>query len=94
VNSLTRGLAIVVFGVGLLGATGCSEDNETEAQKLAKTAGDPGAPKPSEIKGGGAELPTPTSSDEAFKRSSDPGNLPAGYPGMNKKKAAPDAKKP
>jgi hypothetical protein len=93
VNSLTRGLAVVLFGLGLLGATGCSEDNESEVQKLAKTAGDPGAPKPSEIKAGGAELPPPTSSDDAFKRSSNPGNLPTGYPGMNKRKAA-DGKTP
>jgi hypothetical protein len=42
VNLLTRGLLVVVFSLGLFGVSGCSTDNETEAQKLSKGMGDPG----------------------------------------------------
>ena len=41
-NSLTRGLVVILFSLGLLGVSGCSADNETEAQKLSKGMGDPG----------------------------------------------------
>jgi hypothetical protein len=49
VNLFTRGLSIALCGVGLLGVVGCGEDNQTEAQKLAKTAGDPGPANPKSI---------------------------------------------
>jgi hypothetical protein len=41
-TSLSRGLLVVVFSLGLLGVAGCSADNETEATKLSKGMGDPG----------------------------------------------------
>jgi len=46
VNSFTRGLSIALCCVGLLGVTGCGADNETEGEKLANAAGDPGPPNP------------------------------------------------
>jgi len=46
VKALTRGLGLGVVTLGMLGVTGCGPDNEAEGQKLAKTAGDPGAPNP------------------------------------------------
>jgi len=42
VNSLTRGLVVALFSLGLLGISGCSADNESEATKLSKEMGDPG----------------------------------------------------
>lgn len=82
----TRGMAIALLSLGLIGVSGCAEDNETEAQKLAKTAGDPGAPAPAKVKTEGGDLPPPTSSDDAFKRSSAAGaNVPSDYPHANKK---------
>jgi hypothetical protein len=78
VKQLTRG----VF-VGLVGLCGCAEDNETEAQKLAKGAGSPGAPaaSPASTK---AAMPTPTSSDGAFKQNSSQEGLPSSYPKMKR----------
>jgi hypothetical protein len=76
VNLLTRSLVVIVFSLGLLGASGCAEDNETETQKLAKTAGDPGAA--ATRKAPASTLPTATTSDDAFKQNS--GNMPSDYP--------------
>ena len=80
-NLLTRGLAIVLVSSGLLGVSGCSTDNETETQKLAKTAGDPGAA--AARKGPASTVPTATTSDGAFQQNS--GNTPTDYPGQKKK---------
>jgi hypothetical protein len=84
VNSLLRGLIVVFFSVGLLGVSGCSTDNETEAQKLAKTAGDPG--KAADTKQM-ETLPPPKTQLEAMQRLPDPGaQMGPNYPGANKKK--------
>jgi hypothetical protein len=66
VKAFIRGLCTVFVAVGLLGVTGCGPDNETEAEKLAKTAGDPGAPAP----GTKQETPTPPAKtqQEYYKR--------------------------
>jgi hypothetical protein len=42
VNSFTRGLALGLVALAMLGITGCSTDNETEAVKISKGMGDPG----------------------------------------------------
>jgi hypothetical protein len=42
VNSFTRGLALGLIALAMLGITGCSTDNETEAVKISKGMGDPG----------------------------------------------------
>jgi hypothetical protein len=83
VKQLTRGVFVGVFGLGLVGLCGCAEDNETEAQKLAKGAGSPGAPaaSPASTK---AAMPTPTSSDGAFKQNSSQEGLPSSYPKMKR----------
>ena len=84
--SFTRALVVVVFSLGLLGLSGCAEDNETEAQKLAKTAGNPGPPAPSKVKTSEADLPPARTSEEAGARVGDPRkNMPADYPGNNKR---------
>jgi phage tail tape-measure protein len=86
VNSFTRGLAIVLVSLGLLGVSGCAEDNETEAQKLAKTAGDPGRPSEPKVKAPQSDLPPPRSSDEAQQqRGNARKNLPSDYPGNKNK---------
>jgi hypothetical protein len=82
VNLLTRGLVIVLVSSGLLGVSGCSEDNETEAQKLAKTAGDPGTPSAPKITAPQSDLPPPRTSEEAGARSADAHkNMPSNYSG-------------
>jgi len=83
VNSLTRGLVIILLSTSLLGVSGCSQDNETEAQKLAKTAGDPGpaaAPKTPV-----STAPTATTSDGAFQQNSTQNSMPSDYPGKKKR---------
>ena len=40
-NSFMRGLAVVLFSLGLFGFSGCAEDNEASAKK-APDLGDPG----------------------------------------------------
>ncbi len=83
-NSLRRGMVVVLFSLGLLGVSGCSTDNETEASKLSKNVGDPG--KPSE-KVAPSNLPPPRTQKEYFDRSVDPGKqMGPNYPGANKKK--------
>ena len=81
VYSFTRALVVVVFSLGLLGLSGCAEDNETEAQKLAKTAGNPGPPAASKIKAAQSDLPPPRTSEEAHERTgADPHkNMPSDY---------------
>ncbi len=94
-NLLTRGLAIGFLGLGLLSVSGCSEDNEAEASKLGEAAGDPGAPAAPKTKpAAGADLPPPSSSDEAFKRNSNPSTvMPSDYPNASKLKTGTPGKK-
>jgi len=86
VNSLKRGLVVVLFSLGLLGVSGCSADNETEAAKLSKDMGDPG--KPSEKATAALPtLPPPKSQKEFFERQVDPAKqMGPNYPGADKKK--------
>jgi hypothetical protein len=85
VNSLKRGLIVVFFSLGLLGVAGCSADNETEANKLAKDMGDPG--KASEAKSALPSLPPAKTQKEYFERQVDPGKQMGGnYPGSEKKR--------
>ncbi len=44
-----RGLSASLLCVGMLGVLGCGPDNDTEADRLAKTIGDPGKPNPKGI---------------------------------------------
>ena len=41
-NSFTRRLGLGFLALAMLGIGGCSQDNETEVQKLSKGMGDPG----------------------------------------------------
>ena len=84
--SFTRALVVVVFSLGLLGLSGCAEDNETEAQKLAKTAGNPGPAADAKALEAQSDLPPPRSSEEAAERANqDPHKrMPANY-SANKK---------
>jgi len=61
-----RGLSAPLLCVGMLGMLGCGTDNDTEADRLAKTIGDPGAPDP-KGKPATTEAP-PTSQEEFYKR--------------------------
>jgi len=71
------------LSLGMLGVVGCGPDNETEADKLAKTAGDPGAVNP---KAKGDALPAPKTQEEHFKRQLDRQKQVGaeGYPGKAK----------
>jgi len=61
-----RGLSAPLLCLGMLGVLGCGADNETEADKLAKTAGDPGKPDP---KGVPATIEaSPKTQKEAYER--------------------------
>jgi hypothetical protein len=62
----TRGLIVVLLGVGALGAPGCQQDNASEAEAAAKTAGDPGKPDPKGIPK--AQEAPPASQEEFGKR--------------------------
>ncbi len=64
-NSFTRGLSVAVFSLGLLGVTGCGTDNDTEAEKLSKSIGDPGAANP---KAKATNQPIPKTREEAGKQ--------------------------
>jgi hypothetical protein len=80
VKSYTRGLALALVTVVMLGESGCGPDNETEVQKLAKTAGDPGAPDP-KSKPAAVQAP-PTSQADYFKRQMEQEKTSKkGYPG-------------
>ncbi|MGO9470908.1 MAG: hypothetical protein ACLQIB_13840 [Isosphaeraceae bacterium] len=41
-----RGLSASLLCVGIVGVLGCGPDNDTEANRLAKSIGDPGKPDP------------------------------------------------
>jgi hypothetical protein len=79
-----RGLIASLLCVGMLGVVGCQQDNETEADKLAKTAGDPGAPDPKSVSNVAKE-PPPSSQEELGKRQMQRQNemykKGSGYPG-------------
>ena len=61
-----RGLIAPVFCVGMLGVLGCETDNQTEADRLAKTIGDPGKP---DAKGVPTTVaPPPKSQKEQYER--------------------------
>jgi hypothetical protein len=61
-----RGLSAALLCVGTLGVLGCGPDNDVEADRLAKSAGDPGKADP---KGLPEAKQTPaTSQQEFFKR--------------------------
>ncbi len=89
-KTFTHGLCLlsVVLILGLMGVAGCGADNETEADKLAKGLGDPGAVNPKAV---GAERSAPPTSQAEFKERADaqakknfgPGS---GYPGGSKAK--------
>ena len=83
-KAFTVGLCLALVNLGM---TGCGTDNETEAEKLSKTLGDPGAVNskalPAEIKQG----PPPTMLD--VKRQSEENQQKqygkgSGYPGARK----------
>jgi len=78
-------LIVALFSLGLLGVTGCGPDNETEAQKLAKTAGDPGAVNP---KGLPETKQAPVTTQEEFHKQAMEGQQKTfkagGYPGGKK----------
>jgi hypothetical protein len=84
VKAFTRGLGLAVVTLAMLAVAGCGPDNDTEANKLAKTAGDPGAPNPKAVN------PTTetqvTTQQDFFKASqkNQQSNMP-GYPGVKKK---------
>jgi hypothetical protein len=69
----------------MLGVLGCGPDNETEADKLAKTAGDPGAANPKAISD--AKEAPPATQEEFGKRAleAQKNALKQGYPGVKKK---------
>ena len=86
-NSLKRGMVVVLFSLGLFGMSGCAEDNETEATKLAKGLGDPGKRNEAEKKVEPANLPPPRSQKEYYNRRSDPGKqMGKNYPGAENKR--------
>jgi hypothetical protein len=85
VKSFTRGLSVALFSLTLLGLAGCGPDNETEAEKLAKTAGDPGKPDPKGIPT--TKLPPAPSYDDFGKRAQESQKdmmKSGGYPGAKK----------
>jgi len=61
-----RGLIAPLLCVGMLGVLGCGPDNETEANRLAKTIGDPGKPDPKGVPT--AIEPPPKSQAEQYER--------------------------
>jgi hypothetical protein len=84
VNSFTRGLGLALLSVGMLGVTGCT-DNETDAQKLQKDMGDPGPGNPSS-KVQKSDVPTPRTQEERFKQQGDPKKVMGpNYPGAKTK---------
>jgi len=80
-----RGLTVPLLCVGMLGVLGCGTDNQTEADKLAKSIGDPGKPDP---KGMPAAIePPPKSQAEAYERQKQQQaeTFKGGYGGAKKK---------
>jgi hypothetical protein len=61
-----RGLAGLVLCVATFGVVGCGPDNDSEANSLAKTIGDPGKPDPKGVPQ--TQEAPPKSQEEFFKR--------------------------
>jgi hypothetical protein len=81
VKAFTRGLCLAFV---TLGVTGCGADNETEAEKLSKTMGDPGAPNPKAISTDITQGPPPTMQDvkrQAEENQKKTYSKASGYPG-------------
>jgi hypothetical protein len=66
VNWFTRRLGLAFVASGILGIAGCT-DNETEADKLQKPSGNPGAPL-AKAEPTDATQPGPTTQEEWFKQ--------------------------
>jgi len=85
VNWLKRGMVAGLLSLGLLGVSGCSTDNETEATKLSKNMGDPGKRSETEKKVEQTNLPPPKSQKEYYDRRSDPKKqMGTNYPGAKR----------
>ncbi len=72
-----------ILGIGMLGLAGCTEDNETAANAVSKSAGDPGPINPNSK--ADTPPPPPKSQEEWMKSKGDP-LKGSGYPGASKKK--------
>jgi hypothetical protein len=83
VKFFTRGLVLLVLSLGMVVVAGCGADNEDEGKKLAKTAGDPGAPSPKGIPSTKTVLPT-TEADRGKALNSQKEQAASGYPGTKK----------
>jgi hypothetical protein len=85
VKTFTHGLCLVVVALLMMSMTGCA-DNEAEATKLSKSAGDPGAPNPNAIPP--STQPQATTVEEYAKRSLENqqklSKKGSGYPGAKK----------
>ncbi len=84
-NWFMRGLSASLLCVSMLGVLGCGPDNETEANRLAKTIGDPGKP---DAKGVPAAIePPPKSQAEQYERQKKKSDemFKGGYGGAPKK---------
>jgi hypothetical protein len=66
VKWLMRGLAVLFLGVGMFGVLGCEGSNESEAERLAKSAGDPGKPEAQGVPK--EKLPETNTQEEFYKR--------------------------
>jgi hypothetical protein len=79
VKFFTRGFILFVLSLGMLVTVGCETDNETEAAKLSKAAGDPGAPDPKGLPS--TPVVAPATEAERGKRLADSQKeKPKGYP--------------
>ncbi len=65
-NPLNRGLTLALLAVSVLTVAGCT-DNETDAEKLGKNAGDPGTPI-TKASTDEPALPVPKTQEEWFKQ--------------------------
>jgi hypothetical protein len=84
VKFITRGLGLFILSLGIFFMVGCGADNEAEGEKLAKTAGDPGAPDPKAVHPAGA---LPTTPEEHFQNQQKNDSLKGSkYPGASKQK--------
>jgi hypothetical protein len=82
VKFFTRGLVLFILSLGMFVVVGCGNDNEAEAEQLAKAAGDPGSPDPKAVR---KEGPQPTSSEEHYQNQLKNDPLKGGkYPGAKK----------
>ena len=77
-----RGLSASLLLAGMAGVVGCETDNQTEADRLAKTIGDPGKPDPKGIPS--TTQPAAKTQEEFFKQQQqrqDEMFKKGGYPG-------------